>query len=164
MADDAPRWLDADEQRAWILVSQMTMRLPSALESRMQAVAGLGYFEYLVLSGLSMAPGRRLHLKDVARYTGSSLSRLSNTVRRFEERGWARRETDPEDGRSTYGVLTDAGLEVVRRAAPLHVEEVRRLVLDPLTARQLATLGEASRRIVSALDPAGPMEAFADPE
>ncbi len=71
MADDAPRWLDADEQRAWILVSQMTMRLPSALESRMQAVAGLGYFEYLVLSGLSMAPGRRLHLKDVARYTAA---------------------------------------------------------------------------------------------
>lgn len=162
MAEDV-HWLDADEQRAWVLVSQMTMRLPSALESRMQQVAGIGYFEYLVLSGLSMAPGRRLHLKDVARFSGSSLSRLSNTVRRFEERGWARREVDPEDGRSTYGVLTDAGFEVVRAAAPLHVEEVRRLVIDPLTARQLATLGEASRRIVAGIDPEGPAEPFAPP-
>lgn len=157
MPDDAqPRWLDDSEQQAWLLFAQVLMRLPSALESQMQRDAGIGHFEYLVLAGLSMAPGRRLRLKDVARLSGSSLTRLSNVVTKFERAGLVHREVDPHDGRSTFGVLTDAGLTVVEQAAPAHVEEVRRLVVDRLTDQQLAALGQACQAILVGLDPAAP--------
>ena len=151
-----PRWLDESEQRVWITFSQVLMRLPSALESQMQRDTGIGHFEYLVLAALSMSPGRRLRLKDVARLSGSSLTRLSNVVTKFERAGLVRREVDPHDGRSTFGVLTDAGMAVVEQAAPAHVEEVRRLVFDQLTPHQLAALGDASRRILAVLDPTAP--------
>jgi hypothetical protein len=48
--------------------------------------------------------------------------------------------------------LTDQGLTKVAEAAPGHVEEVRRLVLDPLTKTQCRQLREISRRIVRAIE------------
>jgi hypothetical protein len=41
----------------------------------------------------------------------------------------------------------------VTRAAPGHVEEVRRLVFDPLTTTQSRQLREIGRRIIRAIDP-----------
>jgi len=40
----------------------------------------------------------------------------------------------------------------VTEAAPGHVQEVRRLVLDPLTKAQIRQLREISRRIMRAID------------
>jgi len=41
----------------------------------------------------------------------------------------------------------------VTEAAPGHVEEVRRLVFDPLTKAQSRQLREIGRRIMRAIDP-----------
>lgn len=131
------------------------MRLPSELETRLQRDAGVGHFDYLVLATLSMADGQRLRLSEIARFTGSSLTRLSNVITKFEQRGWVRREPDQRDRRATLGVLTDAGLEVVEQAAPYHVQHVRELVIDQLTADQLAGLGAAAHIILQAIDPTG---------
>jgi DNA-binding MarR family transcriptional regulator len=62
-----------------------------------------------------------------------------------------RRTPDPADGRHTLAILTDQGQVKVTEAAPGHVEEVRRLVFDPLTKAQLRQLREISRRIVRAI-------------
>ncbi|MGY1605304.1 MarR family winged helix-turn-helix transcriptional regulator [Geodermatophilus sp. SYSU D00815] len=59
-----------------------------------------------------------------------SLIRLSRTVDRLERRGWVTRRPDPDDGRSTLAVLTDAGWDEVVATAPGHVAEVRRLAFD----------------------------------
>ena len=77
-------------------------------------------------------------------------------VGRLEKRGWVRRTPDPEDGRYTLAVLTDQGWAKVARAAPGHVETVRRLVFDPLTKAQIRQLRDISRRIVRAIDPDDP--------
>jgi DNA-binding MarR family transcriptional regulator len=74
-------------------------------------------------------------------------------VARLEERGWVRRAPDPADGRYTLATLTDQGLAKVTEAAPSHVQEVRRLVFDPLTKTQTRQLREISRRIMRAIDP-----------
>jgi len=73
-------------------------------------------------------------------------------VARMVPRGWVRRRPDPSDGRYTLAILTDQGLAKVVEAAPGHVEELRRLVLDPLTKAQTRQLGEISRRILRAID------------
>ena len=105
------------------------------------------------LAALSMAAGRTLRMSDMAEFTEGTLSRLSNVAARLEKRGWLRRAPDPADGRSTLATLTDEGWEKVRASAAGHVEEVRRLVFDPLTKAQQRQLQQISGRIVHAIDP-----------
>lgn len=57
-------------------------------------------------------------MSEVAQYTGSTLSRLSNVVSRLEKRDWVHRRPDPADGRYTLATLTDEGMAKVPAAAP----------------------------------------------
>jgi DNA-binding MarR family transcriptional regulator len=148
-----PHWLDAEEQRAWLAFASTLVRLPAALDAQMQRDAGISHYEYFVLAGLSMAAGRTLRMSDLAVYTQGTLARLSNVVARLEKRGWVRRAPDPADGRCTLAILTEQGWAKVAQSAPGHVEEVRRIVFDPLTKAQQRQLQEISRRILRAIDP-----------
>lgn len=129
----ATPWLGPEEKEAWTGLISMVLLLPGQLEAPLQHEAGLTLFEYMTLSHLSEAPERRIRMSGLAFLANGSLSRLSNVVTRLERRGWVRRTPDPDDGRYTLAVLTDAGQEVVVAAAPVHVRSVRELVLDPLT-------------------------------
>jgi DNA-binding MarR family transcriptional regulator len=93
----------------------------------------MSFYEYMLLSMLSHAPGKTLRLRDLAALTNGSLSRVSQVATRLENRGWLKRGPDPTDGRTTLASLTAAGRRRLVKAAPGHVETVRRLVLDPLT-------------------------------
>lgn len=146
-----PVWLDEDEQEAWLAVATLMLLLPGALDRQLTRDANLSLFEYMVLSGLSMAPHRQQRMSALAHFANGSLSRLSNVVKRFEQRGWVVREPDPADGRYTVARLTDEGWEVVVAAAPGHVDAVRRHVISPLTTAQLRSLADTGRRIAAAL-------------
>jgi DNA-binding MarR family transcriptional regulator len=152
---DAPRetrWLDAEESQAWRALAHALIRLPAALDAQLRRDAGISHFEYQVLALLSEAPGRTLRMSTLATLAEGSLPRLSQVVVRLEQRGWVRRTPDPADGRYTLAILTDQGTAKLTQAAPGHVQEVRRLVLDPLTKTQTRQLREISRRIVRAID------------
>jgi len=153
MDDGTTRWLDADEQHTWLALVGVLIRLPAALDAQLQRDAGISHFEYQVLAGLSMAAERTLRMSDLASFTEGSLSRLSQVVGRLERRGWVRRTPDPADGRYTLAILTDDGWAKVVDTAPGHVEEVRRLVFDPLNQAQQRQLREIGRRIMRAIDP-----------
>ena len=148
-----PRWLDAEESQAWRALASTLVRLPAALDAQLRRDAGISHFEYQVLALLSEAPGRTLRMSELAMWAGSSLPRLSQVVARLEQRGWMRRTPDPADGRYTLATLTGQGEAKVIQAAPGHVQEVRRLVFDPLTKTQSRQLREISRRIIRAIDP-----------
>lgn len=127
-------WLSAEEKDAWTGLVSLMLLLPGRLEAPLQSGSGLTLFEYLALSHMSEAPDRRLRMSELAFLANGSLSRLSNVVKRFEQRGWVVRSPDPTDGRFTIAALTKRGYEVVVAAAPVHVRSVRELVLDPLDA------------------------------
>jgi len=149
----AQRWLDDEQQRtwrAWLTVSEL---LPRALDTQLQRDAGLTHAAYVVLAMLSESPSRSRRMSDLARRANQSQSRLSHTVARLEERGWVRRERSAEDGRGNLAVLTDAGWDVVRSAAPGHVDAVREAMFEPLTTEQTRLLGDALQAIVERLDP-----------
>jgi DNA-binding MarR family transcriptional regulator len=154
-SDGAPeaRWLDADEQQTWYSLAYALVRLPAALDAQMQRDAGISQFDYMVVSALSMAPERTLRMSALAQYTASSLSRLSNVVARLEDRGWVRRRIDPADRRASLATLTDEGWAKVTASAPEHVNEVRRLIFDPLSKAQQRQLGQIAERILKAIDP-----------
>jgi DNA-binding MarR family transcriptional regulator len=151
-----PRWLDADEQQAFLALSSVLIRLPAALDAQLQRDAGISHFEYAVMAGLSQVPGRTLRMSVLAMLTEGSLPRISQVVGRLEKRSWVRRTPDPADGRYTLAILTDEGQAKVTATAPGHVAEVRRLIFDPLTKAQARQLREIGRRIIRAIDPNGP--------
>lgn len=154
-AQDQTRWLDPDETETWLSMWSMMVWLPVRLETQLREGAGLSHPEYHALSQISMAPGRRLRLSELAAAANMTLTHLSRVVTRLEAAGWVARETDPGDGRYTLGVLTEAGWEKVQEVAPAHVEAVRRYVFDNLTPEQARTVGDACSLIVDALGPPG---------
>jgi DNA-binding MarR family transcriptional regulator len=151
-----PRWLDAEEQRAWLALVGLMIRLPAALDAQLQRDAGISHFEYQVLAGLSMAPRRTRRMSELAEFVEGSLSRLSQVVGRLERRGWVSRTPDPDDGRYTLAVLTDDGWAKVVDTAPGHVGAVRGYVFDPLTRAQQRQLSAIGQRIMRAIDPDNP--------
>ncbi|MFC0112499.1 MarR family winged helix-turn-helix transcriptional regulator [Kibdelosporangium aridum] len=147
------RWLTAGQRLVWMDMFRVLTRLPAALDAQLERDSGLTFFEYHVLALLSEVPGHTLRLSRVAQLISSSLSRLSNVVKRLEARGLVRREPDPDDGRATRAVLTDAGMATVEQAAPGHVANVRDLIIDALDDAQLEALRVAHQQILTRLDP-----------
>ena len=152
---EEPRWLTAEEQQTWLELIGVLTWLPDAIDAQLQRDAGLSHFEYQVMAMLSMSPQRTRRMSEVAALANGSLTRLSRTVDRLDRRGWVVRRPDPEDGRATLAVLTDAGWEKVVATAPGHVAEVRRLVFDPLTRTQVRQLHEIAARIQQVVNPNG---------
>jgi len=152
MDPQEPRWLDAEESQAWRALAKALETLPAALDAQLRRDAGISHFEYKALALLSEAPDRTLRMSELATWAGSSLPRLSQVIARLEQRGWVRRIPDPADGRYTLATLTGQGQATVTAAAPGHVQEVRRLVFDPLTKAQTRQLREIGERITRAID------------
>ncbi|MGO4470865.1 MarR family winged helix-turn-helix transcriptional regulator [Arthrobacter sp. 2RAF6] len=150
---DEARWLSEEERATWLAFASVLFRMPVALDNQLQRDAGLSHFEYTVMSALSEAPERTFRMSSLAAMAESGLPRLSQVVGRLEKRGWITRAADPADGRSTLATLTEQGWNKVVQTAPGHVEEVRRIVFDPLTKAQQKRLYEISRRIMNTIDP-----------
>jgi DNA-binding MarR family transcriptional regulator len=146
-----PQWLSPQEKDVWTSLISVILLLPGKLEAPLRQI-DLTLFEYLTLSHISEAPNRRIRMSELAYLANGSLSRLSNVVKRFEQRGWATRSPDPDDGRYTIAALTDDGYRLVVEAAPIHVRSVRDFVLGRLTA----TDQQALMRIAGKLRVVGP--------
>jgi DNA-binding MarR family transcriptional regulator len=148
-----PNWLDENEQAAWLSIAGLLIRLPGALEAQLQRDSGLTLFDYFVLSSLSMVDHHTRRMSELADVVNGSQSRLSNVVKRLEKRGLVRREAAPCNGRHINAILTDAGYEVVRQAAPGHVAAVRHLIFDALAPGQVEQLHDIGDRIVERTGP-----------
>ncbi|MEU6744200.1 MarR family winged helix-turn-helix transcriptional regulator [Streptosporangium sandarakinum] len=145
-SSEAVRWLDADEERAWRALRRMMIAIQSRTAHDLAAI-GLSDPDYEVLSTLSERPGRASTLREQAAKMGWSRSRLSRHASRMEARGLVRREPDPDDGRGCYLVLTEDGLEALEDAAPVHLESVRRHVIDRLSPADLSALENIARKL-----------------
>ncbi|MGH3441707.1 MAG: MarR family winged helix-turn-helix transcriptional regulator [Nitriliruptorales bacterium] len=147
----APRWLDDDEQATWRAFLSAGRLLFDQLDQELQDDAGMPHSYYEVLVVLSEAPDRMLRMTELADALLWSRSRLSHAVNRLEEKGWVERAACPTDQRGAFAVLTDEGFEVLREAAPGHVEGVRTHLFDQLTPDQVRQLHAISDAIVAHL-------------
>lgn len=147
-----PLWLTDEQQHAWRRLAAVLLKLPVEMDRQLQQDADMTHFEYWVIAMLSEAPDRRLQLKDLAQRINSSASRLSHVMRRLEDRGWVRRETNPDDARANDAILTDEGFDKVVATAPGHVETVRHLVFERLSEDDIADLARVCDRILEQLE------------
>ncbi|MCF2528703.1 MarR family winged helix-turn-helix transcriptional regulator [Yinghuangia soli] len=143
MTEQEPRWLSEDEQQMWRASLGVLNLLPLFLERELQQLHGLSLHDYEILVRLSEAPDRRLRLTELAGLSNQSKSRLSHQMTRMENAGLVVRESCAADRRGQWAVLTDAGWERLVKAAPDHVDGVRRHYVDLLTEEQKVVLREA---------------------
>lgn len=146
------RWLSDDEQRAWLRLAGVMLKLSPALDSQLQRDSDLTHFDYLCLAMLSDSDDRTLRMSDLAQRTNASLSRLSHVVSKLENRGWVARTPSPHSRRVTLVTLTDEGWRVLVEAAPGHVETVFALVFDGLGQEDVAALERLAGHIVDGIE------------
>jgi DNA-binding MarR family transcriptional regulator len=126
--------------------------LPNALDSQLREEAGISHVYYQILALLSEAEHGAVRMSELARITGTSLSRLSHAVASLETRGWVQRRPCPQDKRGQLASLTPEGRQVLTDAAPGHVAEVRRRIFDHLTPEQVSQLAAITGALVRGLD------------
>jgi DNA-binding MarR family transcriptional regulator len=151
-------WLDDDEMRAWRGLVEVYADVHESLESELLAGFGLSEGDYGVLVNLSEAAGRRLRMCDLATRLHLSPSGLTRRLDGLVRKGLVAREPSEDDRRVTLAVLTDAGFAKLHEAAPVHVDGVRRHLIDNLSRAQIRQLGaafDAVRRKRTATDARG---------
>ena len=128
------------------------MLLGDRLDHELTHDTGISHAYYEILVQLSETEGHALRMSELADRCLSSRSRLSHAVSRLEERGWVRRQVCAEDGRGQLAVLTDAGFAALEKAAPVHVESVRRNLFDQLTPAQVAAMRDIGETLLAHLN------------
>jgi DNA-binding MarR family transcriptional regulator len=151
-SEDQARWLTAEQQEAWRAFLTACQTLFGAIDAQLLHDSQIPHGYYEILVRLSEAPGRALRMTQLAEASTSSKSRLSHAVARLEERGWVRRMDCPTDRRGQIAQLTDEGFAALAAAAPGHVEQVRRSLIDQLTPDQIEQLQAISAATIGAAD------------
>ncbi len=157
MSDAEVRWLDEGEQVSWRAFLRASRELDVAFDRDLQT-EGISLSEYELLSMLSESPMGQLRMSALAALIIQSRSRVTHTAARLERRGWVVRTPAPDDGRGVLLRLTDEGQQAIGRLAVVHVESVRRHLVDVLTPAQFAAVGEAMQAVrdAYAADPTMP--------
>ncbi len=94
------------------------------MDAELRAEHDLPLCSFDVLFQLALAPGSRLRLSELTDRVPITLSGISRPFDRLEREGLVRRETDPEDRRSYYAMLTVEGEARLCRAQFTHVARV----------------------------------------
>jgi DNA-binding MarR family transcriptional regulator len=154
----ATQWLDEDENRAWRGFLLMSERLRAQVARDLQHDSALSDADFTVLVNLSEEPEGRMRMTDLATRMTWSKSRLSHQIGRMEARGLVRKEECPSDARGAFAALTPAGFDEIRRAAPSHLQSVRRNFVDLLDRDQLTQLAVISEKVLAHLASVGPSD------
>ncbi|MFJ9365724.1 MarR family winged helix-turn-helix transcriptional regulator [Nocardia sp. NPDC101769] len=144
------RWLTDAEQTTWQFYIRMRQRLDAALAAGL-AQDGLSTSDYEVLVALSAAGGQ-LRAKELGAEICWDKSRLSKHLSRMATRGLVDRCQAVDDARGREVRLTDAGRRALEAAAPNHVELVRRLFIDEMTAVEAAAVRSLAERVVAEVE------------
>jgi DNA-binding MarR family transcriptional regulator len=150
LGDDGLASWDRVHADAWIGLLETHKRLTRALEAELEAEHGLTISALELLGRLAAAPDRSLGLSALAGHCGLSLSRVSRIVDALEARALVERRPVQSDARAVEGHLSEAGLDLVRRAQASHFAAVQRRFFGYLSDEQVAALAEIFSRFVPA--------------
>ena len=133
------------------------MRVHAAVVPKLErelSATGLALSWYDVLLELNAAPGRKLRMSSLGERVVLSRERVSRVVGELERAGLVRREPNPDDGRSSFAVLTPEGRNRLRAAAPTYLGGVERHYPSHLSDQEIRVLTRALGRLLAAEEPA----------
>ncbi|QII03967.1 MarR family transcriptional regulator [Rhodococcoides fascians A25f] len=137
---DSPRWLDADEQRAWRAYLDATRLLLRDLDNQLTRDSGISFTDFELLVVLSEAPDRRRRMSELADAVTTTRSGVTRAISRLVDNGWVIRVKCDDDKRGMSAELTEAGMNTLTAASPEHVETVRENMFDLVDPNDLAAL------------------------
>jgi DNA-binding MarR family transcriptional regulator len=139
--------LNSEELGAYFALMEVSSLLQYAVDEHLRADGDLSYVQFQILARLVDAPEGRLRMTDLADGVVYSRSGLTYQAGLLDKRGLVTRSPSPDDERSVVVTVTDAGRDLIARVMPGHVERVRQLLLEPMTARDLAALSKVLGRV-----------------
>jgi DNA-binding MarR family transcriptional regulator len=142
------RELAPAELGAWRGLLRMHSKLIKALDAELQASHGIPLSSYDVLITLQAAPGKKLRMAELADRALLSRSGMTRLVDRLEREGMLERDNCSSDARGTYAVLTSKGEELLSRARPAHLDDVRERFLRHFDHDELVTLARWWDRVI----------------
>ena len=142
-----PPWLTADESAMWLPFVVSSLHLFSRLDDELKREFDITHLDYGILSQLSFRPDGRLRMADLADRFGVARSNMTYRVSRLERLGFVERCPVDTDGRGVAATLTEAGRRLLERAAPTHVDTVRRLFVDRVPREHHPVLTEVFARL-----------------
>ncbi len=151
MSEPARGWLTESQQRVWRSYLLARAHIDEYLEETLRSY-GLSLAEYELLVRLSESPEHTIRMGELAASVGHSRSRLTHTIKRMEDHGYVRRVSCASDGRGVQAVMTDEGYELLKRAAPAHVDSVRRVFVDAMEPEDYEALGRAMQAVLAVAD------------
>jgi DNA-binding MarR family transcriptional regulator len=135
--------IDDDSLAAWraFLTAHTLVTRRISRDLHEAGLPDLGWYD--LLWGLYRQPERRLRVNELAREVVLSPTATSRFIDRVEAAGHVRREPDPADRRALRIVITDSGVDLLRRMWPIYARGIERYFASQLgrsTARVRALL------------------------
>ena len=144
MADaEQAKWLNQSEASAWRSLIEVSFGLFDQLSAELKAEHELTIQDYEVLHLLSEADGLSLRVGELADKMIASRTRLTQRLDRLADRDLVVKTKCPSDARAVNVELTKSGLTLLTEIAPAHVQRVRELVFDHLSATQITQLEDS---------------------
>ena len=144
--------LTESQMRAWRAFLGASTLVSARLNHELDEAAAISMYEYEILVRLFESEAGRIRMSQLADQVSYSRSRLTHTVGRLERAGYVLRSSCPNDRRGVYAHLTKAGYEFLAQTAPIHLDGVRRHLIDRFTPSELATLTELLEKITTDAD------------
>ena len=145
-----PRWLTETQQQAWRALLVLFNRGMPELDRTLKE-HDLLTVHYSIFVALSAAPDDTMRLAELADAANLSQSRLTHRLRTLIERGDVEIKADAKDRRGKHATLTPAGRRRLETVAPLHVENVQRIIFDQLEPAETESLARALSKIAGNL-------------
>lgn len=140
------------QMRAWRAFLGASTLVSARLNHELDEAAAISMYEYEILVRLFESEAGRVRMSQLADQVSYSRSRLTHTVGRLERAGYVLRSSCPNDRRGVYAHLTKAGYEFLAQTAPIHLDGVRRHLINRFTPSELATLTELLEKITTDTD------------
>jgi DNA-binding MarR family transcriptional regulator len=134
------RALDPQQLGAYFALMDVSSILRHAVEQHLRADGDLSYVQFQLLASLSSSPTGSHRMTDLADSVVYSRSGLTYQAGLLETRGLISRSPSPDDERSITVTITAAGRALVAHVLPGHIEVVHRLLIEPLSRKDLEAL------------------------
>ncbi len=140
---------------AWAALLRVHARLVPVLDRELQAACGMPLTWYDVLLELNAAPDRRLSMGRLGEVAVVSRTRVSRVVDALVAEGLVERAAHPDDRRSAYAAITEAGRARLRAAAPVYLDGIRRYFTARMTGAESRAVATALEKVLAGEDRAG---------
>lgn len=132
--------LSEQQLATYLTLTEVGNLLQQAVTEQLRADGDLSPVQFQVLAVLGASPAAEFRMTDLADRIVYSRSGFSYQAGQLEKRGLIERRPSPHDERSTVVSITPAGLDLLGRVMPGHVEVVHGRFFADLPPQDLDAL------------------------